>query len=78
MRNKKRKGVRMVRIHVNNNEELSQGAREVGAMLDELGAYLAQRSQKVCRVCQQTEWMDPDQTVCWKCDRRAHGLPVLG
>jgi hypothetical protein len=43
MRNKKRTAVRMVRIHVNNNEELLQGAREVGAMLDELGAYLAQR-----------------------------------
>jgi hypothetical protein len=66
----------MVCIQVHDEQSLQQGAEAVAQMLEEIERSIAKRRQIVCS-CGRTEWADPGETICWKCQRLAQGLAVV-
>jgi hypothetical protein len=68
---------KIVYVNTASEESLEEGAREIGDLLAELGAYIARRRQRVCPVCSEREWMNPGEQICWKCGRCYEVLVML-
>lgn len=66
-------------IHIRTTDEgaLQQGAEAIATMLSDLESSLAKRRQRTCIICQEEEWMDPGETICWRCGRCSAALKTL-
>jgi hypothetical protein len=67
---------RIIRINTTDEQSLEQGAQEVAEMLGEIEALIAKRAERVCATCGDLEWMDPGESVCWRCWGISQGLAV--
>jgi hypothetical protein len=67
---------RIIHINTTDGQCLEKGAQEVVDMLRDIETFIAKRSQRVCATCGDLEWMNPGESVCWRCWRISQGLAV--
>lgn len=66
---KRKKMKDSIRIETGDENSLARGVEKVMAMIEELDGYLGRRAERKCVKCGDEEWMDPGETMCWRCKR---------
>lgn len=67
---------KIIRINTKSRRSLERGAKQIAEALDDLNSYLNQKVERECVTCHDIEFMNPGETVCWRCERIAQGLGV--
>lgn len=63
-------------IDTTNEVSLEEGVEAVSVLLKEITQSVAQKTNRECPTCHEREWMYPDESICWRCERIRQGLRV--